>query len=67
MGGSANYLFLGVLPTAHPDEPWALPFCPAGLVRLFRNKETFLLSEVDTFRSRERPGKLLGVLVCRTL
>lgn len=58
-----SYLFLGVRPTVHPDEPWAPPFCPGGLVRSFRNKETFLPSEVGTFRSRERPCKPLGILV----
>lgn len=58
MRGSTNYLFLGVLPTAHPDEPWACPFCPAGLVRPFRNEKTFLPSEVDTFRSRQTSGYL---------
>jgi len=36
-------------------------------VRPFRNKETFLPSEVDTFRSRERPGKPLGILVWEPL
>lgn len=62
MAGSTSCLFLGVLPTAHPDELWTLTLMLSRAMSLFK-EEAFLLSAVHTCRSRESPGKLLNILV----